>query len=132
MEHYLSLGEALKQAKNFTYKTQTDIVNNRKFTLLGDPALTLAYPKYRVQTTTINGNAITATPDTLKALQKYSIGGNVSDAQGNILSGFNGTVYATVSDKANHCYHAKQMMQIVTSKISRCRDHLFSGAAQAW
>ena len=35
---YPSLGDAVKQAKNFTYQTQSDIVNNRKFTLLGDPA----------------------------------------------------------------------------------------------
>src|SRR6195952_3859453 len=50
---YRSLGEAVQQAKNLTYQTQTDITNNRKFTLLGDPALTLAFPKYRVETTAI-------------------------------------------------------------------------------
>ena len=97
---YPSLGEAVKQAKNFTYQTQADIINNRKFTLLGDPALTLAYPKYRVQTLTINGKAVSAQPDTLKALEKYTIGGNMNDAQGNALNGFNGTLYATVFDKA--------------------------------
>ncbi|HTE11042.1 MAG TPA: type IX secretion system sortase PorU, partial [Chitinophagaceae bacterium] len=97
---YPSLGEAVKQAKNVTYQTQADIINNRKFTLLGDPALTLAYPKYRVQTSTINGKAVSAQPDTLKALEKYTIGGNVNDAQGNALTGFNGTLYATVFDKA--------------------------------
>ncbi|MEP6746564.1 MAG: type IX secretion system sortase PorU [Bacteroidota bacterium] len=97
--HYLSLGDAVKQAKNFTYQTQADITNNRKFTLLGDPALTLAYPKYRVETLSINGKPISATPDTLKALGKYTIGGNVRDAAGNIQTTFNGTLYATVFDK---------------------------------
>jgi Peptidase family C25 len=96
---YLSLGDAVKQAKNFTYQTQTDITNNRKFTLLGDPALTLAYPKYRVETASVNGKAVNAVPDTLKALQKYTIGGKVRDAAGNLQTGFNGTLYATVFDK---------------------------------
>jgi hypothetical protein len=29
------------RAKNYTYRASGDIINNRKFTLLGDPALTL-------------------------------------------------------------------------------------------
>ncbi len=97
---YPSLGEAVKLAKNFTYQTQADIVNNRKFTLLGDPALTIAFPKYRVQAITINSKVITNKPDTLNALSKYTIGGNVTDVQGNALNDFTGTVYATVFDKA--------------------------------
>ncbi|MEO6316741.1 MAG: type IX secretion system sortase PorU [Chitinophagaceae bacterium] len=96
---YLSLGEAVRQAKNSTYQTQVDVVNNRKFTLLGDPALTLAFPKYRVQTTTINGQPVTAVPDTLKALEKYTFGGQVNNAQGNLVTGFNGTLYASIFDK---------------------------------
>jgi len=97
---YPRLGDAVKQAKNFTYQTQTDITNNRKFTLLGDPALILAYPKYRVITDSINGKAVSLVPDTLKALQKYTIKGRVTDAAGLVQSGFNGTLYATVFDKA--------------------------------
>ncbi|MGH2566467.1 MAG: C25 family cysteine peptidase, partial [Ginsengibacter sp.] len=38
--NYKTLGDAVKEAKNFTYQTSGDIANNRKFTLLGDPALT--------------------------------------------------------------------------------------------
>jgi hypothetical protein len=41
---YRSLGEAILAAKNYTYQTSGDVINNRKFTLLGDPALTLAFP----------------------------------------------------------------------------------------
>ena len=96
---YRSLGEAVQQAKNYTYTFFGDVINNRKFTLLGDPALTLGYPEYRVQTTEINGVAVTAVPDTLKALSQYEITGMVQDNLGNTLPGFNGTVYATVYDK---------------------------------
>jgi hypothetical protein len=68
--------------------------------LLGDPALTIAYPRYRVQTTTINGVAIGSQPDTLKALEKYTIAGTITDVQGNPLNNFNGTLYSTVFDKS--------------------------------
>ncbi len=46
---YRSLGDAVKDAKNYTYQTSADITNNRKFTLLGDPALTIAFPVLKVQ-----------------------------------------------------------------------------------
>ena len=41
---YLTLGESIRRAKNFTYSSSGDIINNRKFTLLGDPAMKLAKP----------------------------------------------------------------------------------------
>ncbi len=96
---YLSLGSAVMHAKNYTYQTQADITNNRKFTLLGDPALTVAYPRYTVQTDTINGASVLAVTDTLKALQKYLLAGTVRDSKGNLLNNFNGTVHVTVFDK---------------------------------
>lgn len=96
---YRSLGEAVRQAKNITYNFLGDVVNNRKFTLLGDPALTIAFPTNKVATTTINGMAVTNTPDTLKALTEYTINGTVQDKMGNTLNDFNGTIYPTIFDK---------------------------------
>ena len=49
MENTKRLGDAVKDAKNYTYQTSGDITNNRKFTLLGDPALTIAFPALKVQ-----------------------------------------------------------------------------------
>ncbi|MDI9363666.1 MAG: type IX secretion system sortase PorU [Flavobacterium sp.] len=95
---YLTLGEAVKRAKNFTYQTFADITNNRKFTLLGDPAMRLAFPENKLLITTINNQPIT-NADTLKALTKYTFGGLVTNANGNALSNFNGTVNAVVFDK---------------------------------
>jgi len=97
---FRSLGEAVRQAKNATYNFLGDVVNNRKFTLLGDPALTLAFPAYQVKTTAINGKALTAVPDTLKALSQYTISGIVQDNAGNPLNDFNGTIYPTIFDKS--------------------------------
>jgi Peptidase family C25/FlgD Ig-like domain len=96
---YLTLGEAVRRTKNFTYQTQSDITNNRKFTLLGDPALRLAFPTYKVTATHINGTATNSTADTLKALNKYNISGSISNAINQPATNFNGTLYATVFDK---------------------------------
>jgi hypothetical protein len=96
---YPSLGEAVRNAKNLTYQFSADIINNRKFTLLGDPALTIAYPRYDVKVTAINNRAISSIPDTLKAMGIYRISGEVTDHAGNLLTGFNGTLYPVIYDK---------------------------------
>ncbi|MBK9939571.1 MAG: type IX secretion system sortase PorU [Chitinophagaceae bacterium] len=96
--NYKTLGDAVKEAKNFTYQTSGDITNNRKFTLLGDPALTLAFPTFKVRTTRVNGIPV-VTADTLSSTEKIVMEGEVTDVAGNILSNFNGHVYPTVFDK---------------------------------
>ncbi len=95
---YKSLGESIKDAKNYTYQTSGDIANNRKFTLLGDPALMLTYPLLKIQATKVN-NIPVAQADTIGATEKVVIEGNVTDVKGNLLTDFNGTVYPTVFDK---------------------------------
>lgn len=92
-----TLGEAIKRAKNFTYQNFGDIINNRKFTLLGDPAIRLGFPTLKVKTTSINNQ--TPSTDTLKASDRYTIKGEVTDAAGNRLTGFNGNVYPVIFDK---------------------------------
>ena len=95
---YRSLGDAVKDAKNFTYQTSADIINNRKFTLLGDPALTLGFPLLKVQPVSING-ILVAQVDTLSATEKITIEGDVRDQQGNLVTGFSGNIYPAVFDK---------------------------------
>ena len=94
-----TLGEAAMQAKNLTYATLIDIPNNRKFQLLGDPALTLAFPQYRVVTDSINGKAVGDVPDTLKAMGRYTVKGHLEDEQGIRQNNYKGTLYTTVYDK---------------------------------
>ncbi|MBL7744151.1 MAG: type IX secretion system sortase PorU [Chitinophagaceae bacterium] len=96
---YKTLGDAVKEAKNYTYQTFGDIANNRKFTLLGDPALTIAYPVFRVRATKVN-NVPASQADTLSSKEKVIIEGEVTDVQGNLLTSFNGNVYPAVFDKA--------------------------------
>jgi hypothetical protein len=95
-DKYPRMGDLIVLAKNSTGSSP----NSRKFVLLGDPALQLAYPQYQVVTTAINGTTVTATPDTLKALAQVVISGELQDDQGTIITGFNGTLFPTVFDKA--------------------------------
>ena len=97
---YPSLGDAVRLTKNFTYQTSGDALNNRKFTLLGDPALTLGFPQFRVVTTAINGIPAASYTDTLKALNRYTVTGELRNGQGMLLTDFNGYVYPTLYDKA--------------------------------
>ncbi len=96
--NYKTLGDAIKEAKNFTYQTSGDVTNNRKFTLLGDPALTLAFPRLKVRATKVNGIPV-VTADTLSSTEKIVVEGEVTDLSGSVLTNFNGNVYPTVFDK---------------------------------
>jgi hypothetical protein len=96
---YKSLGEAVMAAKNYTYQTSGDINNNRKFTLLGDPALTIAFPQFKIKTTKLNSIDPLVQTDTLSAGEKVIVEGEVTDNTGSILSSMNGTVYPVIFDK---------------------------------
>lgn len=95
---YKTLGDAVKEAKNFTYQNSADITNNRKFTLLGDPALTLAFPKPGIRITRVN-NIPAALADTLSAGETATIEGEIINAAGTVQTGFNGNLYPAVFDK---------------------------------
>ena len=98
-----SLGEAIKGAKNYTYQTSGDISNNRKFTLLGDPALTLAFPELNIRVTKVN-NLPVSVIDTLSATEKVVIEGEITDNRNNLVTNYNGFIFPTVFDKARVIY----------------------------
>jgi len=78
-------------------------VNSRNFTLLGDPALTLAYPKHNVSTDTVNSIPVSvSSSDTLKALSLVTISGFVRSTSGTVLNSYNGVIYPTVFDKSQN------------------------------
>ncbi|MEZ5105400.1 MAG: type IX secretion system sortase PorU [Draconibacterium sp.] len=89
------MGDVMRLSKINT----TGTTNKRNFSLLADPALKLSYPKFKVKTTRINGKDASANQDTISALQKIELEGNVTDYFGNILEEFTGGVSITVYDK---------------------------------
>ena len=96
---YPTLGEALRNSKNFTVSTSGDYVNARKFIMLGDPAMKLSIPEYTVKTTRINDRALISIADTLTALSTYTLEGVILDQSGKELSDFSGFVYPRLFDK---------------------------------
>jgi hypothetical protein len=74
--------------------------NKRNFTLLGDPALKLAYPWHgKVITDSINNVSVSDNIDSLKALSLITISGHIEDPDGKLLNNFNGIVTPVVFDK---------------------------------
>ena len=108
-EHY-RLGDVYRMAKT------NGGAMEKRYVFFGDPALRLAYPKWKVETLSINGkypgydlDSIQITDstwetfpiyhDTISALQPVEIEGVVKDFNGNVASGFNGVVHVIVYDK---------------------------------
>ncbi len=93
-----TLGDIFRTSKN--YNGIGVEINQRNFTLLGDPSLPFATPKYKVITESINNKPIdTANADTIKALSTIQIKGYIADKNGNLLSNYNGIVYPAIYDK---------------------------------
>ena len=90
----LGFGEILKRTKNVTSPT----INKRNFTLLGDPSLEMGFATNQVVTNKINFQDVT-TSDTISALMKVHVEGEVLDLNDNLLTDFNGLVLPTIYDK---------------------------------
>ncbi|GAB4321603.1 MAG: type IX secretion system sortase PorU [Bacteroidales bacterium] len=74
--------------------------STRNFVLLGDPAVRMAYPEYNVTVTSVNGQSTgLIESDTLKALQKVTIEGEITGSEGERISGFDGYIRTTFFDK---------------------------------
>ena len=108
-EHY-RLGDVYRMAKTSGHNVE------KRYVFFGDPALRLAYPKWKVETISINGQypghdldsiQINDTTwltypiyrDTISALQPVEIEGVVKDLNGQVASNFNGVVSVIVYDK---------------------------------
>jgi len=89
-----ALGDVIRKSK----VAAGSISNNRNFVLLSDPALKLSYPKYDVRTIAINSLPLSQFKDTLGALSKVTVSGQIEN-QGQILTNFSGFVYPTIFDK---------------------------------
>jgi len=92
----MRLGDIIRIAKNNSGNGS----NKRNFTLLGDPALKLAYPWHgNVITDSINNVPVTGKIDSLKALTLVTVSGHIEDHYGKLKSSFSGLVSPLVYDK---------------------------------
>lgn len=117
-----TLGEVFMRTKNSSWLNG---INNRNFSLLGDPAMTLAYPQLKAVITTINGQAVdTARVDSLGALTLVTLAGEVRDAAGQLQSNFNGELSITVYDKPAQFLTKRSLLRFFWQK-----NRVFHGSA---
>jgi Peptidase family C25 len=94
----MRLGDIIRIAKNNSGSGP----NKRNFSLLGDPALKLAWPWHgKVITDSINNVSVSDNSDSLKALSLVTVAGHIEDQDGNFMNNFNGVVSPLVYDKAS-------------------------------
>jgi hypothetical protein len=124
-------GELSRRTKNAASASSS---NKRSFTLIGDPALRLALPRYRIVTDSINGQNPAVQMDTLRALSKARIKGHIEDYNGNILTTWNGILTPTIFDKPklqNTLAQDEESPQIQfeqqTNKIYRGQSSIVNG-----
>ena len=127
-ENY-SIAEALMFTKHEFGSRQRFFVYN-----FGDPAMKLAQPKPNVLITKMNGKDISQSKDTLKALSHIILEGIITDESDIILNNFDGTLTATIYDKAlnkttldNDNFGKKMEFTSIESKIFRGRASVTNG-----
>lgn len=105
--NFLTLGEVYRRAKNNYLNDNGNIIsdtNKLRYVLLGDPAMRMALPSYKVELTEIAGRPVTPVDDSstdpvqLMARQQTTVKGRVTDAAGNLLPDFKGVITTTLYD----------------------------------
>ena len=89
-----SVAENLRETKN-----QINDDNRRVIFYIGDPAMKLAFAKPDIRLTAINDVPLSQPVDTLKALSRVKMSGEVVDESGQLIPQYSGTLSATVYDK---------------------------------
>ncbi|MDC7999641.1 type IX secretion system sortase PorU [Aequorivita todarodis] len=86
--------EGLRVAKNITGTSLRRVIF-----FIGDPAMPLAFPKQSIRLTKLNDVPIAQATDTLKALSKIKLEGEVVNATGTLMADYNGVLEAKIFDK---------------------------------
>jgi len=91
----LRLGDILRKTKIALGGSDENKLN---FTLLGDPALKLAYPEYKMEITKVNDKPADSESQTFSALSEVSINGRVLNPDGTPATSYKGVINPTVFD----------------------------------
>jgi hypothetical protein len=124
-----TIGEALMQVKNEFATSQRYFIYN-----IGDPALKLKIPQPNIKIIKMNGNDISVSQDTIKALSKIKLEGLITDENGNPINNFNGELSVTVFDKPiakktldNDRKNFIMDFEVIESKIFNGRSQIKNG-----
>ena len=98
----MTQGDIYREARNHLIANYASdaVLNSLNYNFMGDPAIPMYIPRYKVATTMVSDTEITDGTATaiVYPLAENSIGGQIIDSDGNIVSDFNGTIYISVYD----------------------------------
>lgn len=123
-----SIGDAVRIAKN-------NHTTPHAVTLMGDPAIKLSFPTYRVVITAINGSpVIEGLADSAMVLSTVEVEGEIRDANDQIVSDFDGIIYPEVYDRvvsahtlANDNDNCEVAFTQQKNVLYKGRDSVFAG-----
>lgn len=94
------LGDAMRLSKCSVTDYYGSDMNKLNFILLGDPSMQLAFPRYKVAVTGINGKPLTGNPADIEmqARAEITVKGIILDEKGNKDETFNGTIEQRLYD----------------------------------
>ena len=97
----MAVGDAMRMAKCNVIAAGTDrTVNKLQYILLGDPALRLKYPMYRVVVDKMNGVDVAEAVAQVSAGSLLNVEGHVETADGKLAEDFTGVLYSSLFDSA--------------------------------
>lgn len=123
------LGDIMRLAKNESYLSNDS--NKLNFSLIGDPALRLTFPNYRVVLDSIDGQSSDASDLWMRAGGLVTMKGHVETYDGELLPGFSGLLSSTVYDSKEHvvCYNnAHQDTDLEPFEYDQYNNRLFVGS----
>jgi len=123
-----AMGDAMREAKN-SLTGSFITINSRKYALIGDPSQRPGIPRYRVETTALNGKPTSQgiPSDTLGAMNKVQIEGEIQDATGKRIDSFNGQVKPAVFDKIQEVRTLGQDNGSIPTAYDARKNSLFNG-----
>lgn len=93
-----TIGQALALAKSDLIDKRSHYINKAHFVLLGDPAIRLAIPTYKINIDRINETYAPGTPYSANAGSLLTVEGHIVDTEGKLADTFNGLIYPLVQD----------------------------------
>lgn len=101
-ENLFSFGtNTVKSVAENLMETKNEINDSRRRVIfyIGDPAMKLAFAEPNIRLTHVNDTPVTQSIDTLKALGRIKMRGEITTPNGQLINDYNGTLSTTLFDK---------------------------------
>ncbi|MCD7971577.1 MAG: type IX secretion system sortase PorU, partial [Candidatus Azobacteroides sp.] len=124
----LRLGDIMRLAKR-AQNLQHDS-NKLSFILIGDPALTLAYPEYKAEIITVNGKEASEEEEIFSAGSTISLTGRIMNPDGSRSESFNGIAHLNIYDAEEVLFEVSAQKKIYDRKslLFTGKDSVSQGA----